>query len=137
MPDTPDVFERTWPARAEHVADARRAVVSYAIDAGAHPQALFGIELAVSEACTNAVVHGYVEGPPDTFTVTARRKGPHLRVVVRDRGRGMVPRPDSPGLGLGLPIITQMASRVEVRVPEEGGVELCMTFPLTEAAEAA
>jgi len=137
MSDALDAFERTWPARAEHVAAARRAVVGYAIDAGASPGALFGIELAVSEACTNAVVHGYVEGPTETFTVTARRKGPHLRVVVRDRGRGMIPRPDSPGLGLGLPIITQMASLVEVRAPEEGGVELCMTFPLTDTAEAA
>ena len=137
MSDAPDAFERTWPARAEHVAEARRAVVGYAIDAGAPPRALFGIELAVSEACTNAVVHGYIDGVAKTFTVTARRRGPDLRVVVRDRGRGMVPRPDSPGLGLGLPIITQMASRVEVRAPEEGGVELCMTFALSESAEAA
>ena len=137
MSDALDAFERTWPARAQHVAEARRAGVDRVADDGAHPRALFGIELAVSEACTNAVVHGYVDGVAKTFTVTARCKGPDLRVVVCDRGRGMVPRPDSPGLGLGLPIITQMASRVEVRAPEEGGVELCMTFALSESAEAA
>ena len=137
MPAPSDAFERTWPARAEHVAEARRAVVGYAIEAGAHPRALFGIELAVSEACTNAVVHGYVEGPAETFTVAVLHHGHDLRVTVRDRGRGMVPRPDSPGLGLGLPIITQMASRVEVRAPDDGGVEVCMTFLLTDAAEAA
>lgn len=113
-------------------------MADYARDAGAGPNTLFGIELAVSEACTNAVVHGYADGPPETFTVVAESQDDELRVIVRDRGRGMVPRPDSPGLGLGLPLISQMAERVEVRAPPDGnGVELCMIFPLSEAAEAA
>ena len=100
---------------------------------------LFGIELAVSEACTNAIVHGYADGPAEIFTVEAELLGEELCVIVRDRGRGMVPRPDSPGLGLGLPLISQMADRVEVRSPPEGdgGVELCMIFSLAGAAEAA
>lgn len=113
-------------------------MAEFARSAGAGPDTLFGIELAVSEACTNAVVHGYADGPPETFTVKAEPLGDELRIVVRDRGRGMVPRPDSPGLGLGLPLISQMAERVEVRAPRDGnGVELCMTFPLSETAEAA
>jgi anti-sigma regulatory factor (Ser/Thr protein kinase) len=132
------LLERTWPARPEHVAEARRAVAEYARGAGAGPDTLFGIELAVSEACTNAVVHGYADGSPETFTVEAESVGGELRIVVRDRGRGMVPRPDSPGLGLGLPLISQMADSVEVRAPRDGnGVELCMIFPLSETAEAA
>lgn len=131
-------YSRTWPARPEHVGEARREVVEFARDAGAVPDTLFGIELAVSEACTNAIVHGYADGPPDTFTILAELLGGELRVIVRDRGRGMVPRPDSPGLGLGLPLISQMADRVEVRSPTEGqGVELCMTFLLDGTAEAA
>jgi serine/threonine-protein kinase RsbW len=131
-------FTKTWPARPEHVGDARRAVVEFARIAGAGPTTLFGIELAVSEACTNAIVHGYADGPVETFTVEADSLGDELRVIVRDRGRGMVPRPDSPGLGLGLPLISQMADRVEVRSPPEGeGVELCMIFSLEGAAEAA
>lgn len=113
-------------------------MAEFARSVGARPDTLFGIELAVSEACTNAVVHGYTDGPPETFTVEAESLGDELRIVVRDRGRGMVPRPDSPGLGLGLPLITQMAERVEVRSPRDGnGVELCMIFPLPETAEAA
>jgi anti-sigma regulatory factor (Ser/Thr protein kinase) len=131
-------YSRTWPARPEHVSEARKEVVEFARDAGAGADTLFGIELAVSEACTNAIVHGYADGPAQTFTVEADCLGAELRVIVRDRGRGMVPRPDSPGLGLGLPLISQMADRVEVRSPPDGeGVELCMTFSLEGAAEAA
>jgi serine/threonine-protein kinase RsbW len=132
-------FAQTWPARPEHVGDARRAAVEFARGVGADARAQFGIELAVSEACTNAIVHGYADGPAEIFTVEAELLGEELCVIVRDRGRGMVPRPDSPGLGLGLPLISQMADRVEVRSPQggDGGVELCMIFSLAGAAEAA
>jgi anti-sigma regulatory factor (Ser/Thr protein kinase) len=131
-------FAHTWPAQPEHVGEARRAVADFARLAGADAATLFGIELAVSEACTNAIVHGYVDGPPKSFTVEAELLEDRLQIIVRDYGRGMVPRPDSPGLGLGLPLISQMAERVEVRSPSDGdGVELCMIFSLEGAAEAA
>lgn len=132
-------FAQTWPARPEHVGDARRAVVEFARGVGADARAQFGIELAVSEACTNAIVHGYADGPAGIFTIEAELLEDELCVIVRDRGRGMVPRPDSPGLGLGLPLISQMADRVEVRSPQggDGGVELCMIFSIAGAAEAA
>ena len=51
-----------------------------------------------------------------------------LTVIVTDDGRGMRPRPDSPGLGLGLPTIGRLAALVDLRVPEGGGTELSMTF---------
>ena len=138
MPDSSAAFAHTWPAQPEHVGEARRAVVDFARGAGADAATLFGIELAVSEACTNAIVHGYADGPPKSFTVGAELLADQLQIIVRDHGRGMVPRPDSPGLGLGLPLISQMAERVEVRSPSDGdGVELCMTFALAGAAEAA
>lgn len=131
-------FAQTWPAKPEHVGEARRAVVDFARGAGADAATLFGVELAVSEACTNAIVHGYADEQPKSFTVEAESLGERLQIVVRDHGRGMLPRPDSPGLGLGLPLISQMAERVEVRSPSDGdGVELCMTFTLAGAAEAA
>ena len=37
-----------------------------------------------------------------------------LVVDVRDNGRGMVPRLDSPGLGLGLPLIAQLTDVLEI-----------------------
>jgi anti-sigma regulatory factor (Ser/Thr protein kinase) len=49
------------------------------------------------------------------------------RVV--DDGSGMMPRNDSPGVGLGLPLIHRLADQVELRTGADGrGTELCMRF---------
>ncbi|MGH2854857.1 MAG: ATP-binding protein, partial [Solirubrobacteraceae bacterium] len=55
-----------------------------------------------------------------------------LRVVVRDEGKGIGPRPDSPGLGLGLPLIASLTESVELGRDEEERTEVRMTFLLTE-----
>ncbi|HEX8104015.1 MAG TPA: ATP-binding protein [Solirubrobacteraceae bacterium] len=119
-------WERTWPAEAAHVADARRGVARFARGFGAGELALHHIRLAVSEACANAIMHA-----GGTFTVSAARAGDALEVRVRDHGGGMAPRSDSPGAGLGLGIIRQLACAVEVRTPADGpGTEVRMTFAL-------
>lgn len=126
------VWERSFPARPESVAVARTAVARLAEELGAPDPPVSEIRLAVSEACANAVMHGYVGTEPDTFRVLVDRVEGEIRIRVRDHGRGMRPRADSPGAGLGLPIIAQVAASVEVRTPPDGpGTELCMTFALT------
>jgi serine/threonine-protein kinase RsbW/stage II sporulation protein AB (anti-sigma F factor) len=123
-------LERTWPATADHIGSARSAVTAYARRAGVPSASIQSIRLAVSEACSNAVVHGYRSEVRDTFTVKARTVPDGIEIIVRDRGCGMRPRPDSPGAGLGLPIISQLAETLEVRTPRDGvGTELCMRFP--------
>jgi serine/threonine-protein kinase RsbW len=122
-------FTRTWPAVPESVAHVRRAVVEHVRRTGATPAALAAVELAVSEATTNVVQHAYADAPAaGPVTVTAEIADGCLSVSVADSGRGMRPRPDSPGLGLGLPLISQMTHSFEVLQPEEGGTVLCMRF---------
>jgi serine/threonine-protein kinase RsbW len=91
---------------------------------------LDAVRLAVSEAVSNVVVHGYRDRATGTFTVSIDWGPDELRVVVRDDGCGMQPRPDSPGAGLGLPLIANVVESFSVIAPPEGGTELCMTFPL-------
>lgn len=87
------------------------------------------VALAVSEAITNAVLHGYADREVGFIEVEAQVQGPDLVITVTDDGGGMVPRPDSPGLGMGLPIIARLARTLDVRSPESGnGTQLCMTF---------
>ncbi len=119
-------WERTWPARAEHVAEARRGVAMFARGLGTGELRLHEMRLAVGEACANAIMHA-----GGTFTVAAERSGGDaIEVRVRDHGRGMAPRSDSPGAGLGLGIIRELADEVEVRAPADGGAgtELRMVF---------
>jgi serine/threonine-protein kinase RsbW/stage II sporulation protein AB (anti-sigma F factor) len=51
-----------------------------------------------------------------------------MEICVCDDGRGMSPRPDSPGLGLGLPIVAALAQRFEVQPRTTGGTRLLMVF---------
>src|SRR3954471_1051767 len=126
-----DRFVRSWSAVPASVAEVRRAVVEFAGHHGATPAALAAIELGVSEATTNAVQHAYLESDhPGPVLITAEPLETCLRVAVQDEGPGMRPRPDSPGLGLGLPLISQMTQSFEVQQAPGGGTILCMRFDL-------
>ena len=48
---------------------------------------------------------------------------------VTDEGGGMLPRPDSPGLGLGLPLIVELATSVDID-STGGGTRVAMEFEL-------
>jgi anti-sigma regulatory factor (Ser/Thr protein kinase) len=110
---------------------ARDAVCAYATAGGARDGVLGALKLCVSEAVTNAVVHGYRDGDArGRVMLRAQRVLDRLHVIVRDNGCGLVPRPDSPGAGLGLPMIAQLAHGLEIRVPEDGGTEVSMRFKL-------
>ena len=113
----------------------RRAVVDVAIRSGADEEVQNDIALAVGEACANVVVHAY---PPDdvgALIVEAQARDGELVVQVSDMGQGMVPRPDSPGLGLGLPLIANITDRLEIRRGPDGvGTTEELGFRLRSAA---
>ncbi len=119
---------RRLPALAENVGVIRREVKACAGGHGvADPDA---VALAVSEALSNAVVHAYVDAPePGDVEVTVRRlRGNGVEVVVCDDGRGMIPRADSPGLGLGLPLVAMLSDHVDTQARPGGGTRVCMHF---------
>jgi anti-sigma regulatory factor (Ser/Thr protein kinase) len=127
-------LEITLPARPENVAVVRHLLGGVGDALGVDPEILDDIRLAVSEACTNAVVHAYEDSSPGHVDVIVTNEGADLDVVVRDHGRGMAPRADSPGLGVGLPLIASLARALELSATEGGGTEVRMTFGLRAAA---
>ena len=112
---------------------AREAVRAFAADQGADADTLAAIELCVSEAVSNAALHAYRKlGRRGPVEVEARRPEGYLCVYVRDHGCGFRRREDSPGLGLGLSLIDQTATEVDLREPRGGGgTELLMRFELS------
>jgi anti-sigma regulatory factor (Ser/Thr protein kinase) len=119
------------PAVPRSVSRSRRAVLNalrgIAVDRDA-------IGIVVSEAVTNAVLHAYRDRPrPGTVHVSAALDEDGVEVSVDDDGLGMRPRPDSPGAGLGLPLIADLADGVEVssRGP---GTRVAARFALMGAA---
>jgi serine/threonine-protein kinase RsbW/stage II sporulation protein AB (anti-sigma F factor) len=91
------------------------------------------VKLALSEAVTNAVQHAYVARPPGPVRVAAWLREDCLIVEVCDDGSGMMPRLDSPGLGVGLPFIADTADTLEILTSPRGGTRLRMTFALGPA----
>jgi serine/threonine-protein kinase RsbW/stage II sporulation protein AB (anti-sigma F factor) len=114
---------------------ARRAVVDWARKHVEDRAVLSDIALAITEATTNVVLHAYRDrDAPGSLSVTARALGDHVLLVVLDQGSGLAPRVDSPGLGLGLGLIAQVADAADVRTPETGGTEVVMRFNVQRAA---
>jgi anti-sigma regulatory factor (Ser/Thr protein kinase) len=127
-------YGRTVPALPDNVASLRHAIVDLADRLGAPEDVRTDIALAVGEACANVVVHAYPPGDVGPLIVHAAPKrpgAPELVITVTDQGQGMAPRPDSPGLGLGLPLIANLADHLEIRDGPDGvGTEVVMVFSL-------
>lgn len=127
-------FEASFPAVPLGVGAIRGEMVALARRCGLDDRTVGDVALAVSEAATNAVVHAYAERAGNIH-VTADTAEGELRIVIADDGPGLVPRTDSPGLGLGLPIIASVARRMEV-IAEGGGTQIHIIFdcPAGQAA---
>jgi serine/threonine-protein kinase RsbW len=80
------------PAVPEKVPSARRAITRLCENAGIEDELTGQIRLAVTEACTNCVLHAYDGDGADTFALEARVEDDVLVVVVRDAGAGITPR---------------------------------------------
>jgi serine/threonine-protein kinase RsbW len=122
------------PAVPGAASDARRAV--HAVASGRVADG-YAVALAVSEAVTNVIVHAYRErdrnAAPGEVRVTVAVEADELTVTVADEGIGMTPRVDSPGAGLGLPIIATLADRFEVQ-RLGGGTRVLLAFRLAGVA---
>ncbi len=116
------------PAEPASVTLARGRVREFAQEHGATADDVVDLTLAVTEAVTNSVIHAFIDRDPGRVRVTISTAADELTVVVADNGRGMQPRADSPGLGLGLPTIGRLAAHVDMREAPGGGTELSMTF---------
>jgi anti-sigma regulatory factor (Ser/Thr protein kinase) len=128
---TPDI-EISLPAHAENIALVRHAFGALGETLAIDPELLSDVRLAVTEACSNVVVHAYPDGTePGPLEVLASIGEERLTIVVRDRGPGITPHPDSPGLGLGLPLIASLAESVQLgRDERDERTEVRMTFGL-------
>ncbi|HZB76867.1 MAG TPA: ATP-binding protein [Solirubrobacteraceae bacterium] len=113
------------PAAPPSVAAARRLVRRFTDELDVDVDA---VELAVSEAVSNAVVHAYESGD-GAVEVQAVAAPYELRVVIRDSGRGLAAGGAEGGAGFGLKIIRRLARHVEL-ADTPRGVTLTMTFPL-------
>ena len=93
------------------------------------------MRLAVSEACSNVVQHAYVGRDHGRFRLQVGVDDRILCVAVCDEGKGMRPRNDSPGMGLGLSLMAYVSDELKIRKePGATWVELCWRLDEPPAA---
>jgi anti-sigma regulatory factor (Ser/Thr protein kinase) len=125
--ERPDV-ELVVPADPDSVALARQMVRGIVDRLGWSDESRTDISIAVTEACTNAVLHAYPDSQGD-YEVHAWAEPQRLIVAVRDHGGGISPRVPSPSAGLGLGVPLMLAIADEVTFSNEDGVtEVRMSF---------
>jgi serine/threonine-protein kinase RsbW len=121
------------PAHPDRVPAARGAITMLCEHLAIEDELTGDIRLAVTEACTNCVLHAYEEGSPEgaTFALEARVEDDSLLVVVRDCGTGVMrPRAGSAGLGYGLGVMREVASSIDVLARPGRGTRVAMRFAL-------
>ena len=123
------VVRLALPARPEGVGVVRQALAGLADAMALDAAILADAKMAVTEACTNVVVHAYGETDGE-LEVEMLADDDSITVVVRDRGTGIRPRAtrETQALGLGLPLIAALSDAFEVRGGPGMGTEVRMTF---------
>lgn len=137
----------TVPATLDSLATISEFITAATAQVGLDEHAAWQVQLAVDEAATNVIQHGYDAATPGEIDLAWRVQGDQLIVTLRDRGRqfspGDVPPPDitSPleerqSGGLGLFLMGQLMDSVDFSFDDQAGNLLTMVkrIPITSAA---
>ncbi|NLM46590.1 MAG: anti-sigma F factor [Firmicutes bacterium] len=136
------------PSKSQNEAFARIVVAAFAAQADPTIDEISDVKTAVSEAVTNAVIHGYENGS-GTIVVSATLEGNRLEVTVTDFGVGiadleqaMMPlytsKPELDRSGMGFTIMQNFMDEVQVESEPGKGTTVRMVkfFGRTGGAEA-
>ena len=123
------------PSHIEAVAEAAAAVADFVRNCGVGDEAAFGIDMAVREAITNAMVHGNQEDETKSVEVMLSCSGRLLEIEVKDQGHGFdpksVPDPTDPAnilksSGRGIFLMRNFMDEVNWSARPEGGTTVRM-----------
>ena len=123
------------PSHIEAIADGAAAATDFIKNCGVGEEAVFGIDMAVREAITNAMVHGNKEDEAKTVEVTLNCLGHELEIEVQDQGAGFdptgIPDPTDPAnilktSGRGIFLMRTFMDEVQWSMRPEGGTTVRM-----------
>ena len=132
---TAETTELTFPTRIETVDAAAAAVAEFIKRAGISEEAAFGIDMAVREAVTNAVLHGNKQDESKTVELTLKSSPDAVEIIVVDRGPGFNPKevPDPTkeenilkASGRGIFFMRSFMDEVDWLIRPEGGTTVRM-----------
>ena len=132
---TVETTELSLPSRIDTIASAAAAVADFVGRSGISDDAAFGIDLAVREAVTNAVIHGNRQDEDKTVDLTLKSSPDAVEISVHDQGPGFNPSevPDPTAeenilktSGRGIFFMRSFMDEVVWSLPPEGGTTVRM-----------
>jgi serine/threonine-protein kinase RsbW len=132
---TVDTTELSLPSRIETVATAAAAVAQFIGRYGISDDAAFGIDMAVREAVTNAVLHGNRQDENKTVEIVLKNSPDAVEISVHDQGPGFNPEdvPDPTAnenilktSGRGIFFMRTFMDEVDWLIRPEGGTTVRM-----------
>lgn len=116
---------------------ARMAAAAFSAQLDPTLEELADIKTAISEAVTNAIIHGY-EGKPGTVTLSMRANNRLLTFIVTDEGRGIADiakamqpmftsKPDLDRSGMGFTVMESFMDSLTVNSTPGHGTTVMMT----------
>lgn len=130
-----EVIDITVESKPQEIRTLRNMVLRFAGNLPFTSDTLDDIELAVGEACSNAIRHGSPKGSEDTITLKCSKCERHLEIEVSDNGCGFnpaqVPSPN-PNIntrgGMGIFLMHKLMDRVEFEFHSGTVVRLIKLF---------
>lgn len=115
----------TFLARSENESLARIAVTSFMAQLDPTVEELSECKTIVSEAVSNAIIHGYAHNPNGIITVHATRFGAEISVAIKDEGCGIAnidqareplytTKPELERSGMGFTIMESFADFLQI-----------------------
>lgn len=123
-------LELEQPAVPDSLPIARSRITEFCEEHLLDDEVTARIRLAVTEACTNCVLHAYGDGarPGSTYMLEASGDGDDIVVVVNDCGIGVARAEATAGFGFGLRLIDDAADGTEVSSRPGYGTRVVMRF---------
>lgn len=125
MSESRNFMKLQFASRSENESFARVTVAAFVSQLDPTLDELTDIKTVVSEAVTNAIIHGYDNDPDQTVTITATIEGEVVTITVEDQGAGIADleqarqplytsKPELERSGMGFTIIENFMDHMDI-----------------------
>lgn len=132
-----NIMELSFLSLSRNQGFARAAVAAFVSQLDPTIEELADIKTAVSEAVTNAMIHGY-EKNKGTVTLTCSYHKNHVQIVVKDTGKGIAnieeareplytSKPELERSGMGFTVMESFMDKVEIISAINQGTTITMS----------
>jgi stage II sporulation protein AB (anti-sigma F factor) len=131
-----------FAARSENESFARVTVAAFIAQLDPTVDELTEIKTVVSEAVTNAIIHGYENDPNEMVYIECTLEDGFVELLIRDNGIGIdnldearqplfTTKPELERSGMGFTIMENFMDRVEIETEKSFGTMIRLTKYLT------